>query len=134
MTRALSAKQVQEIAERVAAGARFLDEHDPGWFAGIDLETLDLALGSNCVLGQRQGSYREGAVWLAETAWLAGIADSASTGLDLLTRLGFDAGSSNWSEIVAEYAILTTAWTLEIERRRAADAARDTTGRDANHG
>jgi hypothetical protein len=46
------------ITERVAAGAAFLDEHDPDWWkAGveraIDLDSLDLAETSRCVLGQR---------------------------------------------------------------------------------
>jgi hypothetical protein len=40
------------IAERVAAGAAFLDEHDPGWWQRIDLPTLDLSCESHCVLGQ----------------------------------------------------------------------------------
>jgi hypothetical protein len=46
------------IAERVAAGAAFLDEHDPDWWRAdveraIDLETLSLASSRTCVLGQR---------------------------------------------------------------------------------
>lgn len=46
------------IAERVALGAKFLDEHDPEWWRpdveqAIDLATLNLASGSMCVLGQR---------------------------------------------------------------------------------
>lgn len=46
------------IAERVAAGAAFLDEHDPQWWRpdvdrAIDLDALNLAATSLCVLGQR---------------------------------------------------------------------------------
>jgi hypothetical protein len=46
------------IAERVAAGAAFLDEHDPGWWRAdvpnaIHLDTLDLGSERSCVLGQR---------------------------------------------------------------------------------
>jgi hypothetical protein len=46
------------IAERVAAGAAILDEHDPGWWRpdverAIDLDRLKLHLGDSCVLGQR---------------------------------------------------------------------------------
>jgi hypothetical protein len=40
------------IAERVAAGAAFLDEHDPGWWERIHLGRLDLNHTCNCVLGQ----------------------------------------------------------------------------------
>jgi hypothetical protein len=46
------------IAERVAAGAAFLDEHDPGWWEedverAISLDWLDLGDDETCVLGQR---------------------------------------------------------------------------------
>ena len=46
------------IAERVAAGAAFLDEHDPEWWRAdveraINLDKLDLASGDSCILGQR---------------------------------------------------------------------------------
>lgn len=46
------------IAERVAAGAAFLDEHDPQWWRpdverAINLDALDLAESDRCVLGQR---------------------------------------------------------------------------------
>ena len=46
------------IAERVAAGTAFLDQHDPDWWkAGveraIDLATLDLDEPALCILGQR---------------------------------------------------------------------------------
>lgn len=46
------------IAERVAAGAKFLDEHDRDWWRAdveraIDLDTLDLGTDELCILGQR---------------------------------------------------------------------------------
>lgn len=46
------------IAGRVAAGAKFLDEHDPDWWRAdveraIDLDRLDLSQTDQCVLGQR---------------------------------------------------------------------------------
>ena len=46
------------VTGRVAAGAAFLDEHDPGWWRAdveraIDLDKLDLSLGDRCILGQR---------------------------------------------------------------------------------
>ncbi len=40
------------IEQRVAAGAAWLDEHEPGWERRIDLATLDLASSCRCVLGQ----------------------------------------------------------------------------------
>jgi hypothetical protein len=53
------------IAERVAAGAAFLDEREPGWWS-LDrespLHTSQLYVGSSCdcVLGQLFGSYLRG--------------------------------------------------------------------------
>lgn len=46
------------VSERVAAGAAFLDEHDPQWWRAdveraIDLGSLDLSDSGDCVLGQR---------------------------------------------------------------------------------
>lgn len=40
------------LAERVGAGARWLDEHVPGWEHRIDLAKLDLKDTCLCVLGQ----------------------------------------------------------------------------------
>lgn len=42
----------EQAHERAAAGAAWLDEHCPTWFNEIDLDTLDLASGRLCVLGQ----------------------------------------------------------------------------------
>jgi hypothetical protein len=49
---------VSTIAERVAAGAAFLDEHDPEWWRAdveraIDLVALNMESGRTCILGQR---------------------------------------------------------------------------------
>jgi hypothetical protein len=46
------------ITERVAAGAAFLNEHDPEWWRAdveqaIDLDRLDMGEGDSCILGQR---------------------------------------------------------------------------------
>jgi len=40
----------------VKAGAAFLDVRVPGWVNRIDLDTLDLARGNSCVLGQLEGT------------------------------------------------------------------------------
>jgi hypothetical protein len=41
-----------KIADRVAAGADWLDEKYPGWFNSIDLGTLEISNCYRCVLGQ----------------------------------------------------------------------------------
>lgn len=46
-------------AVRVSAGAKWLDEHHPGWVDKIDLESLDLNDCAECVLGQLFGDFHE---------------------------------------------------------------------------
>lgn len=41
-----------QIRDRVTRGVEFLDTEVPDWRDYIDLETLDIASGDNCVLGQ----------------------------------------------------------------------------------
>lgn len=41
-----------DINGRVAKGAKWLDEVEPGWFDLIDLNTLDISSNKNCILGQ----------------------------------------------------------------------------------
>lgn len=43
------------VEQRVAAGAAWLDEHEPGWERRIDLGVLELADDCRCVLGQLSG-------------------------------------------------------------------------------
>lgn len=45
------------IAERVQAGVEFLNEKMPGWEKKINLDTLDLADGRHCILGQIFAAY-----------------------------------------------------------------------------
>lgn len=40
------------IADRVALGAAWLDQHYPNWVNAIDLDTLDVSNCTSCVLGQ----------------------------------------------------------------------------------
>jgi len=50
---------VASIAERVAAGAAWLDERKPGWERKIDLAALQIKLPCRCVLGQVFAGGRE---------------------------------------------------------------------------
>lgn len=45
-----------DYAARVAKGAALLDEKRPGWERLIDLETLDITSGADCVTAQLSGS------------------------------------------------------------------------------
>lgn len=40
------------INGRVALGAAYLDEHEPGWERRVDLAALDIQHGCRCILGQ----------------------------------------------------------------------------------
>ncbi len=46
--------------ERAARGAAVLERAKPGSVALLDVDTLDIALGSNCALGQIYGNYGDG--------------------------------------------------------------------------
>lgn len=45
------------LAKRVARGATYLDKVNPLWFHKINLETLDLNSGKNCIIGQLYGTF-----------------------------------------------------------------------------
>jgi hypothetical protein len=102
------------IAERVAAGAAFLDEREPGWADRIDVGPLDLGSGCRCVLGQLHPdeddpslSYHDARVDLGLTPLKA-------------EELGFDAESDFGPGQNKEYDALTAEWTRVITERRAA--------------
>lgn len=107
------------VAERVAAGAAFLDEHDPGWWRedarpAIELAILDLESGCQCVLGQLYPctgnpyfSYTEARHHLSLTA-----PDAESLGFDTITRYDDEAGNDE------EYDALTAEWKRVIVERR----------------
>ena len=48
------------VSEYVKAGAELLDEKKPDWYTRVDLDTLDIGLASECVLGQVFGYYTHG--------------------------------------------------------------------------
>jgi len=43
---------MNDVQERVARGAAWLDENRPGWRDAISLQELDMRSGCDCVLGQ----------------------------------------------------------------------------------
>jgi hypothetical protein len=45
--------------EQIDAGAKWLDENDPGWELKIDLSEFDIASCHHCVLGQLYGDWME---------------------------------------------------------------------------
>jgi hypothetical protein len=98
---------MSSIEERVAAGARWLDLHRPGWADRIDLDELDLSDPCACVLGQEYGSYAEA----PEELWVED---------DTCAKSGFNATRvRDYERIEVEFSALTDAWRRLIEQRRA---------------
>ena len=125
-------------AERVAAGAAFLDERDPDWWRAdvdraIDLEILDLAEPAHCVLGQRcpvavlarfcyldpgdeDGLSAEW--WRAYTAYAMDLSGLGDAGIGPLAAWGDEHGFSNSAGKDA-YPALTAEWKRVITGKRA---------------
>lgn len=111
------------IAERAAAGAAFLDEHDPQWWRAdveraIDLGELDLESTERCILGQRcplDVLYASNAPspYDAMADHLSGFGEDDEAVLDWAWEHGFSGSFS-------AYADLTAEWKRVITERRAA--------------
>lgn len=105
---------VSTVAERVAAGAAWLDENRPRWEDYIDLERLMLDDEEDCILGQLYGGFNEAPDELVTPGWRA-------------THLGFDLMlPSPWNQFPDEYQYtpermreLEAEWRRLIESRRA---------------
>ncbi len=102
------------LARRVAAGASFLDRHEPGWHRRVDPDTLDAADVGRCVLGQLFGGFEQG---LAELT-ACRCDEVAAYHRDPITWTvahGFDL---DVTESRADFLALGRAWRAELARRR----------------
>jgi hypothetical protein len=126
------------IAERVQRGASLLDTKFPGWVDQVDLSTLDLASGCDCILGQRFGDFNLGARMTHLSVETSSVVMSANS-RRLLEDHGFLVNprdgemvaipgivgmhhmtSRGARRIKAEYEDLTREWAKLITDRRAA--------------
>lgn len=96
------------VAERVAAGAAWLDGNQPGWVDRIDLERLDIGSCMRCVLGQLYGEYS-----LAPLE----VRYDYDTDVWLALSFGFDAVNRPGQPSVAD---VTAEWRRLILARRSA--------------
>lgn len=87
------------IAERVEAGAAWLDANRPGWVDRINLETLDMASPRRCILGQEYGYFG------------SALPDVGQPFINRVQALGFDGGAPG---------VLAGRWRDYITARRAA--------------
>ena len=112
------------VTERAAAGAAFLDEHDPDWWRAdveraIDLGKLCLGNGDQCILGQRcpleySDDWSGYGLYSAE---LSGLPLSDWRGRDdWAVERGFQAQGDGPA---VEFADLDAEWRRVIEARRA---------------
>lgn len=106
------------IAEKIAAGAAFLDEHEPGWVDRIDVDRLDLASMCGCVLGQLEIVHR-------------GWSDRPRTNPYEWARVRYalplprarELGFQSTQPLGPEYERLTAEWRELILARRVGDGA-----------
>lgn len=116
-----------KIAERVKAGAEFLDKRIPGWRAKVNLEDLSINSACNCVLGQ---------VWplddidhcLSRTGYNAAKRDTGIDGYGA-ARLGFNMLNlystggyilspvhQDRNALEEEVRLLEEAWKAEVQQ------------------
>jgi hypothetical protein len=116
-----------DVAQRVARGVAVLDAYHgtARWYRKIDLDTLSMAHGDRCVLGQLFGNYDRGEDSI-NTEWHElRVSSDPSRGFFSPNRHGFDVGASRrvWRSAYVEYALLNRLWAYVVRRRRALDAA-----------
>lgn len=97
---------MSRVKDAVKRGAELLDKKVPGWYEHIDLEKLDQAFPSSCVVGQLAVT---GHILDADNYYTAlrriGVDGSAS-------RFGYDRG------VLVTYPELNAEWTRVIRKRR----------------
>ena len=117
------------VAERVAAGAKFLDEHDPDWWRDdikhpVNLWDLSLSSPRRCILGQRCPMEKRGgdfdSPYMEMAQSLSGIAPDSGDLLPWAAALGFEASLTDFGVAYTEYGDLTDEWARVIRERRAA--------------
>lgn len=109
------------VAGRVAAGAAFLDEREPGWWQRIDLDRLEMASECRCVLGQLSTDV---APWWPDVVREFGLRRAAATFSDdprlCDWELGFNVSLARGKqEQDRECAELGAEWKRVITARRA---------------
>lgn len=98
--------QIEHAEELAIAGATYLDENYPGWRDSISAQNLDMASGSQCILGQFFGDYDEG----IEQIWKRDFYNEYDQDSDVARDHGF-------LENGACYMALDLAWQKELLKR-----------------
>ena len=96
-----------KIAEAVRKGAKVLDKTDPLWYKEVDINTLDLADGEHCILGQLCGNYYDAGGYIDGLDPNEDPTESSKS-----VKLGFNTVRKQ------SFPNLTMAWIKEIFDRR----------------
>lgn len=112
---------LRNARERVQRGASYLDDVDPEWYRRVDAETLELADGKHCVLGQLHGEFRLG----LGRSHLITMSSAPRASLSPVSY-GFkcvEGVSDEWQD--RDYDLLNTAWKDAVRTRQTADPLMD---------
>lgn len=105
---------IQELRERARNGATLLDERRPGWRERINLRTLDIGCGENCVVAQEYGDWPDGKRELYGTiddrraiahGFVVGPGDLSATSIALGRAVRLEDA----------YELLNAAWREELD-------------------
>lgn len=117
----LLAKELDQIPDRVAAGIKYNDEHDPGWWKLIDLDDLNMSDCDRCIRGQ---IYRRTHSKDVENAYLA-FTQEREMETDEEVALGFNRPMPSEANDLytpagtkAYYLSLAKEWADRIKERR----------------
>lgn len=112
---------LDDARTRVERGADYLDEVDPAWYRRVDPDTLELASGSSCVLGQLHGDFRMG----LSRSHLIDLSSAPRASLSPVSY-GFQCVSGvDEADQDRDYAFLNQAWQEAVRKRQAADPTID---------
>lgn len=120
------------IAQRVEAGAAWLDGVYPGWDEHVDPWSLDMAHGERCILGQLGNSnkyyvgvlaYREEAHWTIQSTYGV-VADMHHLDYDSVVDYGFVVPEDNTEDNYMNE--LNGRWLILLVAREGRRLSRDT--------
>lgn len=100
----------------IRKGLALLDQYRPGWVEKVDINTLDLASGLDCIIAQVGESI------YYSTNLQALVNDSGVAYSDLDANYGFSLDSSNED---FDYDDLTSEWRILVAQRQAQPSATD---------
>ncbi|HEU5032738.1 MAG TPA: hypothetical protein VFV01_48000 [Spirillospora sp.] len=111
----------EQIRERVAAGAAWLDEKQPGWEARVNTERLNMESTCDCILGQVYEEAAQASDWFdwdfyEGAYWYVLQEHVGNRGSDWPVEHGFTLLGATYGD----WAALEAAWVDLLKTRAAA--------------